>query len=428
MLKHLTKLFEKKPIKPQPAVAVKPPINHKFLLHASEQGDLNVVKQMITSGTHIEIEDKDGNTPLILASREGHLEVVKFLLEKGASLEAKNHRDNTALNLASWNGHLEVVKLLLAHDVELEHRNMHGYTPLMQAAHNGHLEIVQLLLEKGANKEAKDNDGSTVLHFAADSGKIEVAKFLLAKGAHIDARCASNHTPLIYAAFQGQLEMVKLLLVHGANLEIQNDAGHTALSLAKIYNRTSVVNYLQNFKRRIVEKEKSFEARLEKIHFEGNVPPHFLCPITQSIMNDPVTLANGQTYDHDALKGYFRSRNFPDTIPCPLTKEPITIDALQVKTSIIIKNLIEAFVISEEEKFNKLAVPTVPNSQDESTIKEGKMEVNEKIITVNKEEIRNKRLLYFNNLFNHQASAHHSAPNALIMENEESLRWDFSNN
>ncbi len=428
MLKNFTKLFNKKQNQPQPAVVVKTPINHKLLSHAAAQGHLDLVKEMISLGTNIEIKDKDGNTPLMLASRTGHLEIVEFLLAEGAELQAKNNNGNTALHFASWNGYLEVVKLLLEQGAELEHKNMHGYTPLTLAAYSGHLAIVKLLLKKGAHKEAEDNHGHIVLHVASYSGKIEVVKFLLANGARIDARNEEDDTPLMLAARQGHLEMVKLLLERGANFEIQNNEGHTALTVATKHGHTSVVSCLQNFQRRIVEKEESFEARLEKIHFEGNVPRHFLCPITQSIMNDPVTLANGQTYDHEALKGYFRSRNFPDTIPCPLTKEPITIDALQVKTSIIIKNLIEAFVISEEEKFNKRAVPTVPNSQDESTIKEGKMEVNEKIITVNKEEIRNKRLQYFNQLFHHQASVLPSAANAQSMENKDNLQWGFSNN
>merc|ERR1719204_1538603 len=42
----------------------------------------------------------------------------------------------------------------------------------------------------------------------------------------------------------------------------------------------------------------------DKIKQEGNatdIPKHFLCPITYSLMNDPVVAADGFTYERDAI-------------------------------------------------------------------------------------------------------------------------------
>jgi ankyrin repeat protein len=54
-----------------------------------------------------------GGTALMHASENGHLEIVRELCRKGANVNAAR-ADNgfTALMLASWNGHQEVVREL----------------------------------------------------------------------------------------------------------------------------------------------------------------------------------------------------------------------------------------------------------------------------------------------------------------------------
>ena len=45
---------------------------------------------------------------------------------------------------------------------------------------------------------------------------------------------------------------------------------------------------------------------------EGAIPHHFLCPIFQEIMDDPVRTVDGHTYDRAAIETWFLHR---DTAP-----------------------------------------------------------------------------------------------------------------
>ena len=41
---------------------------------------------------------------------------------------------------------------------------------------------------------------------------------------------------------------------------------------------------------------------------EEEVPPSFVCPITQEVMRDPVSTADGHTYERDAIERWLRTR------------------------------------------------------------------------------------------------------------------------
>ena len=50
-----------------------------------------------------------------------------------------------------------------------------------------------------------------------------------------------------------------------------------------------------------------------RFHFKNVVPSHYLCPITHEIMEDPVTVASGHTFERKAIVGWFNDGN--DTNP-----------------------------------------------------------------------------------------------------------------
>ena len=84
-------------------------------------------------------------TPLIHAAENGHLEVVKLLLDKGANIDAQDNADSTALIEASIAGHKAVVKLLLEKGTKVDIKTKAGKTALQYAEEKEHKEIAQLL-------------------------------------------------------------------------------------------------------------------------------------------------------------------------------------------------------------------------------------------------------------------------------------------
>jgi ankyrin repeat protein len=96
------------------------------------------------------------------------LEIVQVLLERGAVIDLQDNDGNTPL-LQATNVRLDVVQVLLdgGADVNVNLQNKYGMSPLHSAASDGNLEIVQVLLERGADVNVKNNNGDTPLISAA---------------------------------------------------------------------------------------------------------------------------------------------------------------------------------------------------------------------------------------------------------------------
>lgn len=132
--------------------------------------------QMLAKQTELlELENEQGNTPLIMAADNDGAGAVKALIEKKVDVFAKNKYGNSALHVAKS---APVVQMLLETAPALINlQNIHGETPLMIAAWNGHLEVVQELLKSGAKIDVKNKNGETALNCA----RSEEVKALFAK-------------------------------------------------------------------------------------------------------------------------------------------------------------------------------------------------------------------------------------------------------
>jgi len=231
------------------------------LLSASNNGDLDIVKEMIKDRVDPNIQDKIGNTALMWASDKGHLEIVTLLIQSGAVPNIQNENGKTALMQASNNGYLEIVKLLLEFGANPNIQDIYdGNTALIFASDKGHLQIVKLLIKYGADPNIKTNDSTTALMWASDKGHLEIVKLLALSGADINAQdetenenedededenYGNEETALIRASRKGYLEIVKLLIEFGANPNIQNDNGKTAFDVAK---NDSIRQLLKDYK------------------------------------------------------------------------------------------------------------------------------------------------------------------------------------
>ena len=75
------------------------------LMHAAQNGHLDIVKVLVEAGANIEVRNWGGETALYFAVKSDHLNIVKFLIEKGAT-------GNTALMLAIESDSFEVFQFL----------------------------------------------------------------------------------------------------------------------------------------------------------------------------------------------------------------------------------------------------------------------------------------------------------------------------
>ena len=89
------------------------------LHHAAGSGHVSIVDALLNCSTAsssqiIDMEDSDGNTPLIVASKKGNLEVVRLLIKQKADISVRNRQSSTCLDVAVENGRelvaMEIVK------------------------------------------------------------------------------------------------------------------------------------------------------------------------------------------------------------------------------------------------------------------------------------------------------------------------------
>ena len=72
------------------------------IIDAVIDNDLPKVKELIASGADMNLQNKCGETALILATKEGYFNIVKELVEAGADVNLKDDYGMTALILSRW--------------------------------------------------------------------------------------------------------------------------------------------------------------------------------------------------------------------------------------------------------------------------------------------------------------------------------------
>lgn len=172
--------------------------------------DVDTIKSLLERGFDPNtIEERRGDTGLILALREGSMKVFETLLNApGINLEATTRNGDNALMIASYKGNKEAVQKLLARGVEV---NRPGWTPL---------------------------------HYAAFAGSNEVVRLLLDRDAYIDAASPNKTTPMMMAAWEGHIMTVKLLLDAGADATLKNELGMTAIDFAEKFGHRDIAEGL----------------------------------------------------------------------------------------------------------------------------------------------------------------------------------------
>jgi len=246
------------------------------LLRAADNGNKDIVQQMLTKGANIDHADNDGKTAFIRAAWKGHKDVVQLLIEQGANIEHANEYGWTALlyavNIEADLGYQKyLVQLLIDQGANIEHANIDGMTALSWAASYGHKDVVQLLLTNGADPEHATNGGITALLWAALNGHKDVVQLLLTEGANIEHADNGGRTALLWAAYRGRKDVVQLLIDQGANIEHANKEGKTALFIALYNGHKDVVQLLieQGANTEHVNKNSTM-ARLLAEHVKKN--------------------------------------------------------------------------------------------------------------------------------------------------------------
>jgi ankyrin repeat protein len=116
--------------------------------------------------------DEDGATAFLRASQSGDIELMKFLLSKGADPKINTRLNVTPLQVAAGIGWVEGITYEWSEDATLQ--------------------AVKMLLDLGVDPNIQADTGRTALHGAAHKGRPAVIQALYDKGAKLDIRDYGN--------------------------------------------------------------------------------------------------------------------------------------------------------------------------------------------------------------------------------------------
>jgi ankyrin repeat protein len=145
----------------------------------------SMAKLLLDAGAHINQQNKQGRTPLMLAATNGSSAWTHVLLERGADVSRRDEQSNTALLLAADHGYRDIAELLMQHGADVNVANQRRDTPLILASENGDARFVRLLLSHDADSNAQDNQGHTAYDRAI---QINVGVILEGAGTRITGR------------------------------------------------------------------------------------------------------------------------------------------------------------------------------------------------------------------------------------------------
>lgn len=235
---------------------------------------------------------------LFKAIRYQKLPIIEFLIEKGVNINA---------------GAIEI--------------------PIMGAIkYHNNPEILKFILTKKPEiiNTLYYNDNSTLLIIASIWKRFDMVKILIDMGANINIINKEDRSALHYAVEKSCIKSIKYLVDAGIDKEILDKKGDTALQIANRIGNIDVINILQPPKQ-FARNEPSNELLNEP---SNNPPDEYMCPITLSLMVDPVIALDGITYERTAIEKWFKSSN-------KSPKTGVSIENKLLIPNFSIKNLIQ---------------------------------------------------------------------------------------
>ena len=178
----------------------------------------SVTKHLKLPTININIQNKEGQTPLHLATVDENLKLMEILLKnKNINAATTDNDDETALHYAMSCESIKPLKTLLQYkNIGINKKNKDGNTALncINQDTKSLTERIKALLDyQNIDVNAANNLGLTPLHTVAIIGNLEAAKMLVAKGAKIDAKTIHmKSTPLQIAEKHQHNEVVSFLI------------------------------------------------------------------------------------------------------------------------------------------------------------------------------------------------------------------------
>jgi ankyrin repeat protein len=212
---------------------------------------LEHIQLLVRAGASLDVQNKEGCTPLGIALRNSNDTVASYLIERRTNVNLASQTYGAPLHLACQNSPVAMVRRLVeaGADVDLAVQGAPG-TPLQAAVLRRGIfdeeakEIIRYLInEAGADVNRTGGTYGTVLAVAALQGSSTIVSFLLEKGADSGLADGMGRFPL-HMAMLHELDNVKLIHNAGADLRARDRTGRSVLHWAAQGGSADVMHYV----------------------------------------------------------------------------------------------------------------------------------------------------------------------------------------
>ncbi|OQS03055.1 serine/threonine-protein phosphatase 6 regulatory ankyrin repeat subunit A-like, partial [Thraustotheca clavata] len=189
------------------------------LFIAAQNGDVNIVSQLISAGANINLAERNGYTPLYTAAEQGYIDIVEILVSKSPDIDIRAQNGLTSLMIALKNQLMMIVDLLKNEKVK------RLKLLVISAVQSGDTEKLHPLLSEIENPNIVDQDGNYLLHLAIKNIQPAVLKNLV-KLSSINLNFCNKigGTPLTHCIKSDNLELIDTMfeLVPPANKQVES--------------------------------------------------------------------------------------------------------------------------------------------------------------------------------------------------------------
>lgn len=150
------------------------------VMYAVANRDLAMLKTLLEYKPTLDPVLPGNNCALFLAVEEGNRDILVELLRNGVNIFYRGRQNMTALMYAAALGKTEMMTFLIRADSRIDDTNEAevGRTALMYAAGTNHKDCVRVLLDWNADRTIKDKNGYTAYDYAAQNGYDDIASII----------------------------------------------------------------------------------------------------------------------------------------------------------------------------------------------------------------------------------------------------------
>jgi len=136
--------------------------------------------------TYLNIQDLDGNTPLLYAAYRGNLKIIQNLINNGSLLSCTSKSGLNVIHMAAQGNNPNIIIFFKEkYNFTINKKDNNGNTPLHWACYSNAENSINFLLSFISDVNVKNNNGQTPLHICVLTENMRNIRKIIKKGGDI---------------------------------------------------------------------------------------------------------------------------------------------------------------------------------------------------------------------------------------------------